>query len=414
MKSQWWSNKKLKKLQEKRLRSIIKFAYEEVHIFHNKCKEARVRPEDIKTVEELVKVPFTTKDEIQANFPHGVLAKHVDLNKCWHSRTSGSTGRPMTMVYDQKAEDFEKATALRPNLTCGQGLRDKWATITSPAHTGKLRWFQKLGFFRQDFLSLFDTPENQLRILRKLNPDVLDGYASSIFLVARELEKGYNERIHPKLIFPSAEMLTEQMRETIISAFDLNPLDQYGCVEVGRTAWECHEHTGYHMDIESVVMEFVREGEQVSYGERGEIVYTCLYNYAMPMIRYRIGDVGVPSDESCPCGRGLPLMKRLEGRKDAYIKTPSGRIFSPIIWTVLLRPYNLVQFKVIQEKVDKIRIKIIPSKIFNQQTVESIKKDINNVLGEEVRLIVEIVKEIPRDSSGKIRSVISKINIESF
>ena len=409
MKSQWKSNKELKILQEKRLRSVIKYSYEEIPLFHSKCKKVGVRPEEIKTVDDLAKIPLTTKAEIQANFPHGVVARNLDLSKCWKPRTSGSTGRPLTMVYDDIAEDFEKATALRPNLTCGQKPWSKWGVITSPDHIVEEKWFQKLGLFSIDFVSLFDTAEDQIRMLRKLDVDVLDGYASSIYLIARELIRKGEDDIHPKFIFTTAEMLTEKMRDIIDSAFGLNIFDQFGCVEFGRTAWECAEHIGYHMDMESVVMEFIRDGDHVSPNESGEIVYTGLYNYAMPLIRYRIGDVGVPSDEMCPCGRGLTLMKRLEGRNDAFIRTPSGRILSPIIWTILLRPFDLLQFKVTQHRIDLIKIQVIPLKKFMSDNISNVIKRVTDVLGEDIEVIIELVGEIPRESSGKIRSVVSLI-----
>jgi len=148
MKSQWKPYKELKELQEKKLRAIVRYAYQNIPLYHEKFKTAGTRPEEIKTIEDLTKLPFTTKSEIQANFPEKVIAPHVDLSKCWTPRTSGSTGKPLTIVYDEQAEDFEKATALRPNLSCGQGLLDKWIVITSPHHIkDKKRWFQRVGFF---------------------------------------------------------------------------------------------------------------------------------------------------------------------------------------------------------------------------------------------------------------------------
>jgi len=315
----------------------------------------------------------------------------------------------LIMVYDETAEAFEKAIHLRPNLTCGQKPWSKWGLITSPRHAAEARWFQKFGLFRMNFLSLFDTVENQIRMLRRLDVDILDGYASSIYLVAKELLNGEHYGIHPKLVYTTAEMLTEKMREVIHSAFDFNPLDQFGCVELGRTAWECTEHVGYHIDMDAVVMEFIHDGEIVNSNESGEIVYTGLYNYAMPLIRYRVGDVGVPSDEICPCGRRLPLMKCLEGRKDAFIKIPSGRIFSPIIWAILMKPYELNHFKVIQEKIDKINVLLVPSISFTEENLFMLNNDIKNVLGQEVEIDITLVEKISREKSGKIRSVVSKI-----
>jgi phenylacetate-CoA ligase len=202
------------------------------------------------------------------------------------------------------------------------------------------------------------------------------------------------------------------MRSYIDSVFTVEMYDQFGCVEMGRTAWECPEHSGYHIDMESIVMEFIKENEQVASGERGEIVYTNLYNYAMPLIRYRIGDIGTPTDEKCPCGRGLPLMKILEGRKDSFMQMSNGKIITPITWIILLMHYNIEQYKVIQETIDRIKIKIIPGGNFKQKDIEQIKRDSINILGDEVTIDIELVEEIPKEKSGKVKPIVSQLKID--
>lgn len=415
MRSQWWSYEELKELQDKKLRAIVKYAYETIPLYHEKLKNAGVRPEAIKTVEDLVKLPYTTKAEIHANFPDKVIAPQVDINKCWTPRTSGSTGIPLTVVYDEAAEDFEKATALRPNLCCGQGLFDKWIVLTSPHHIkDKKRWFQEFGLFNPISISMFSDFKEQISKIEQIKPDIIDGYSSAIYLLAQEVKKSHTD-INPRIVFGTAEFLTEEMRDVINSVFGVEIFDQFGGVEMGRTAWECPEHAGYHIDMDAVVMEFIKDGEQVASGERGEIVYTNLYNYTMPIIRYRIEDVGIPADEKCPCGRGLPLMKLVEGRKDSFIKTPNGRIYPQMTFWSIMRMFSesdkIINFKVIQEKIDVIKIQIVPGRGFTQETINQLKSDIKNVLGEEVHIEVEPVDEIPREA-GKVRSVVSKIKID--
>lgn len=415
MKRQWLNTHELEEIQRKMLRKIIKHAYDNVPLYHEKFRSAGIMPDDIKTVEDLNKIPITTKEEIQKNFPSNIIPKSVDLNKCRKTTTSGSTGIPLTIIYDEKADDYEKAIALRPNLTCGQGIRDKWAVITSPKHIKNRKWFQKFGVFNPDYLSVFDNPKKQISILEKLNPVVLDGYASSIYLLAQEMKDSGNDKINPKLIYTTAEILEKNVRKYINSVFGVEVLDQFGCVELARTAWECHEHAGYHMDIDSVIMEFVSDNEHVSPGERGDILYTGLYNYSMPFIRYSIGDVGVPSDEKCPCGRGLPLMKLVEGRKDAYMQLPSGRILPPIVWPVITEKIQgIAHCKIIQEKRDVIKVQIVKGKYFLEDIPDRIKKDILNALGETLHIEIEILDKIPRDNTGKFRPVVSKVKISEI
>jgi len=412
MKQQWLKTSELEEIQRKMLRGIIKHAYENVPFYHSKFDSVGVKPDDIKTVEDLSKIPITTKQELRDNFSSGIIAKGVNINKCDVSKTSGSTGIPLTVYYSEKDDDYEKAIALRPNLSCGQKIRDKWAVITSPDHIAFKKWFQKFRVFAPEYVSLFAGVNEQISILENFQPDVLDGYPSSIYLLAKGIKEMGNDKIHPKIIFTTAELLTDDMRKYVESVFGVKVYDQFGCVELARTAWECPEHCGYHIDMDAVVMEFLRDGEAVTPGERGEIVYTGLYQHAMPFIRYAVGDIGIPSDEKCPCGRGLPMMKLVEGRTDAFVQVPDGRVFSPIIWTILLRPFlEISQFKVIQEKKNLIKVQIVKGKGFMEKTIDRVKRDIKNVLGEDMHIEVEFVDEIPREA-GKVRSVVSKIKID--
>ncbi|MBP1910656.1 phenylacetate--CoA ligase family protein [Methanolobus bombayensis] len=412
MKQQWLTPSEIQEIQNKKIRNIIKHAYTNIPFYRQKFKAAGISPDDIRTVDDLIKVPITTKEELKTNFPDNIVAKGVDLNKCWLPHTSGSTGIPLTIAYGQNDEDYQKAVALRPNLSCGQKIRDKWAVFTSPSHIVQKKWFQKLNIFAPQFISLFDEVDSQINSLESINPNIVDGYSSSIYLLARRLKETENENINPNIIFTTSELLTDNIRNYIESFFDLKVFDQFGCVELGRTAWECNEHCGYHIDADSIVMEFLNDGEQVSAGETGNIVYTGLYNYSMPLIRYSVGDVGIPSDETCNCGRGLPMMKVIEGRADAYMQVPDGRVFSPITWTILMRDIPGVgQYKAIQEKKDLIKVVLVKSDEFSDDTVNQVIANVKNTMGHDITVLVSIVDEIPREKSGKLKSAISHVNI---
>jgi len=412
-KNQWLKTSELEELQAKKLRAIVKHAYDNTEFYHRKFKDAGIRPEDIKRVEDLEKVPFTTKEELREHSTGSILAKGVDLKKCLVTETSGSTGIPTKVVYDEAANDFSKAVNLRSHLENGLRIRSRWVVFGDPHHFQKQKWFQKLRIFSPMWVSYIDTVDEQMSRLCKFKPDVLGGYPSSIRLLAKAIEEHGIEDIKPKTVFGTAELLDNETRKYINSVFDVEMVDHFGCVELNRTAWECGEHVGYHIDIDAVVMEFIRDEEIVSAGERGEIVYTGLYNYAMPLIRYRVGDIGIPSDEVCPCGRGLPLMKIVEGRTDSFMQAPNGRIVPPLIWANTMRHIPGVgQFKAIQERKDLIRILLVKTDEFTQRTIDQIEADIKDVMGEDMNVETEIVEEIPKDKSGKVRAAVSKVKIE--
>jgi phenylacetate-CoA ligase len=413
-KNQWLKPSELEELQNKKLRSMVKHAYENTEFYHNKFKKAGIHPDDIRTLNDLKRIPFTTKEELRQQKLESRVSKGLNLSQCLVTETSGSTGIPLKIVYDEAADDFSKAVNLRSHIENGLKLRSKWAVFGDPHHYQKPRWFQKLRIYNAVQISVFESIDKQIEMLTKFKPEVLDGYTSSIRLLAEAVKKNGIQDINPGVVFGTSELLDPETRKYINSVFNVEMIDHFGCVELNRTAWECSEHAGYHIDADAVIMEFIENGENVSSGERGEIVYTGLYNYAMPLIRYRIGDIGIPSDESCPCGRGLPLMKLIEGRSDSFMQVPDGRIFSPIIWTLIIRKIpGIGQLKAIQEKIDLIRVLVVKSPEFSQSTILQIEHDIKEVMGQEINVEVEIVDEIPKDKSGKVRAAVSKVSINS-
>lgn len=408
----WQKTEDLLKLQEKKLRAIVKHAYENVEFYHRKFNSSNLKPSDIKTVQDLKKIPITTKQEVQENYPNGIVARGVDFRKCKKYRTSGSTGKPLSVILDANAEDYRAALFGRPFLECGLKLRDKMVEIVDQRHIKrKKEWYQHLGLLRRFYVSAAQSVEEQLPLMIAYRPNAIFGYSSWLYLLAKAIDE-MGLSLSPKLMFSTAEILTQEQRRYLETCFKVDVFDFYGCVEVERVAWECTEHNGYHLDIDSVVTEFVKANEEVSSGERGKILLTCLYNYAMPLIRYDIEDLGVPSDEKCTCGRGLPLMKCVEGRADDMVIALDGKVFVPENFAQMMRNIpGIGQYRVIQEKKDMIVVQIVKGKGFTLKTTELITEEFRQILGSEVQVKPIVVDNIKRDSCGKLRAVLSKIKI---
>ena len=411
-KNQWLKRSELQKLQRKKLGAIIKHAYSNIEFYNRRFKAAGVKPDDIRTVEDLSKIPVTTKSDIRDSFRTGViLDKNVDLSRCHLVKTSGTSGEPLTIVYDEKADDFEKAVAVRSFMEIGVRFRDKNAVITSPRHASEKLWFQQLGFWSPIYLSVFDSPEQHLSILENVKPDAIGAPSYSLMLLAKAIQERGTRRIHPRVVYGSSEPLSGRVRRFIDSTFGLEMFDLFGCVEVGRTSWECEEHIGYHMDVDAVVMEVVDDnGEQVAPGEQGRILYTSLYNYAMPLIRYDVHDMCTLTDDSCPCGRGLPLMKDIVGRTDDLIVAPDGRILPPGVWSIIMRAIpGILQYRIVQETTRKLVVELIGDSDLSPSTPVQVQDELEKILGEDSEVEVKLVEEIPKDKAGKLRSIISKV-----
>ena len=168
-----------------------------------------------------------------------------------------------------------------------------------------------------------------------------------------------------------------------------------------------------HINANHVYVECLKEdGEPAAPGERGELIITDLDNYGMPFIRYRIGDIGVPSDRKCNCGRGLPIMEKVEGRTFDIIVGTNGRHFDGHFFSILLRTAvdGIKQFQVVQESKNEINIKIVVDEVFKTEYIDVLTTKIHEYCGEDMDVNFEIVDEIPLAKSGKFRFIISKVS----
>ena len=424
----YWKQEKLADYQNKRLRSIIKYAYDYVPFYHQKFKELGIKPYEIKTTQDLNKLPIIKKDEIRLNVEK-MISQAFDKNDLKMLSTSGSTGKPLFLFVSKSESEFRKAKHLRANMSCGQRPWDRWVTITAPHHFAEATKLQEmLGLFAPTPISVFEDMTKQITLLDKIKPDVLDGYSSSLFLIAKQIESGESNRIKPRIIFGGAELLDAYSQKYVETVLNAPFYDQYSSVELERMAWQCSERRGYHIDADAVILQFVDSGgEEVSNGESGEIICTSLFNYAMPFIRYAISDVGIQSDELCTCGRSLPLMKVVEGRKDSLLVLSNGHIMTPRAFTIAMNMFKFYtyidQFRVIQRRTDhfEFHIKMRDITHANRRPDESLVERelvahfsrIFRLNRDEMKFDVKFVEAIPLDKSGKLMTVVSALTPHS-
>ena len=399
-------------------------AYENVHFYNKLFKQNNIRPEDIKKIEDINKIPIVRKKVLRTISSNELVSTNYHIQTLKEHRTSGSTGEPWKYYINNVEDEWRKSIYMRANIMCGQKIRDDWVVVTSPHHFGDTTNLQKImGIFAQKYVSVFDEVKKQIKMISNYRPDVLDGYSGSLYLLAKEVQHSVIKSIRPRIIFGSADFIDSSSKRLIEKAFEAPFYDQFGCGEVDRTAWQCKERDKYHIDVDSVIMQFVDEnGDEVSPGETGEIVYTSLFNYAQPFIRYAINDLGEPSADECSCDIKLPLMSVVEGRKDAYIVLPGGRLLSPMGFWSIMRTYNysdlIDKFQVIQQSENKINIflKEAPHKI-DVDIKETLISHVNtnlNINNMPIELEVYLVDDIPLDKSGKLRSVISHVSKEGL
>ena len=408
--NQYRKRDELLKIREKNLRSILDHAFYNVQSDNSKFKLKGIKPNEIKKIEDLTKIPMTTKQEIKNGMqknPRYVLDRNSNLNKCRISYTSGTTGMPLKIYKSKKDLYYNWARQAFVFFECGVKLRDKIIRILLPK-IRKEYWLQKFGILRIEDISIKQPVQDIINKLSKSKFDALQSYPSIYLLLAEYIR---NHEISPRIIFSTAETLGEKSRRKIKSVFNTELFELYGTYEFGRIAFECEQHCGMHIISDHYIIEVLRDGEQVSLGEKGEIVITGLHNYTMPFIRYRIGDIGILSDACvCGCGRNYPLIKGIEGRIDDFLELPSGRIISPMNVTISGHIEGVAEYQIIQKRRDKFLVKLVKGNGFSNNTIPKIEEIIKTgCLNEEVDVEVKVVDRIERGKTGKLKKVISYV-----
>ena len=415
-----WSKEKLRKYQDKRLRQVVRYADRFVPFYHEKFKAAGVDASEIRGVGDLAKLPVIKKAEFKSQDLRRIVSSEYSLDELKKVRTSGSTGTPFQVHINSHEDAWRKAIYMRANIYCGQKPFDRWVVFTSPTHFGDTTGIQrKIGFFAQNCISLFEPTDSKIRQVEAARPDILDGYSGSLFLLAREFKRKGLKTISPKLMFGNAEFIDEDSRRFMEGVFGAPYCDQFGCAEMDRTAWQCLERKGYHLDVDSVVTEFIGEdGEPVSSGERGEVTYTSLFNLSMPFIRYAIGDIGVPSDEACSCGISLPMMEVVEGRQDSFLTLPDERVLSPMVFNFAVSRFryydDIEQYQIRQKKTNFFEVKLKMQRFsVDPETMRSeFKNHLKSFLAlseYDMEFDISFVEEIPLSKTGKLMSVWSDL-----
>lgn len=309
LKQQWLEREKLKKLQEIKLRKIVCYAYKHVPFYHNILRLKKIRPNNIRNLSDLKKLPITKKDEILKNFKSFIsddIKKNIAIRT-----TSGTTGHPLTIFSDKRCEDYWESLFARALFNEGYRPWEKIAYISSELPNKKI--YNYFGFTRKSFISRKLPEMVQLKkIKREKTKVIISSVYDALRLSSKVIEVSFS--LNPKLVVVGAEVLTGKSREKIEDAFNTNVYEWYGSTEFPYIAWECKNHS-LHVNDDCIVVELLKGNEDVSSGEKGKVVITSLENYAMPLIRYEIGDTATPIYERCSCGRNLSLVKHIRRQK---------------------------------------------------------------------------------------------------
>lgn len=418
----FYPKEQLETLQFERLKKLLS-QFQDTAFYGEVLRKAGLTPREISRIENsrevLLRLPIITKDVIHEN-------KEQMLNKNAHGvvvdSSGGSTGSPLNFYHDETWLINMAATTLINDIMQGWYFFHPHVKLWgSPKDARELdsiiaRVLDTIR--RRRFYDSFNMSIERLwkyhADMEKFKPEVIFSYASSIHIFADFLENhGINPGYPTRSIICTAECLDDRMREKIQKVFKVPVYDRYGSREVGCIGGECKGHKGLHLHTYDHVLECIDpQTKRPVKEEPGELIVTDLNNYAFPFIRYRIGDWGILSDEECTCGRNGPILKKVLGRSSDTITTKTGRMVHGEYFTHAFYGVEGVgQFQFIQEDLHNYRLLVVKKENYREDSTRSIARKIRNVIGEDCRLEIHFVDQIPVADSGKHRFTISKVPI---
>ena len=394
--------------QNHRLRRLIHHAYESVPYYRQLFDRHGVRPGQIRTIEDLALVPITSRKELQDLPVADIVARGVDPARLIPSRSSGSSGRPLTVRRSWLEERLHNAYRWRALRSYGLGPTDLHAYVmlarAQSDEDNRIlhRIAQAVGLGRYIVVSCFQSPGDIVTELRKIRPDVVSGYASALAYLAQQVDPVELRSLRLRFVGTGGEVLTPRMRKSIEQGFGAPVYDTYASIEFNILAWQCRQTGDLHTCDDGVVMEILDGTRAVMEGEEGEVVGTDLHAYAMPMIRYRLGDVVTRGSLACPCGQPFSTIRSVQGRTIDYFHLPDGRVMHPYELGMTHYPW-IRAFQVTQERLDRIVMRIVPGSVQSTQEIALLKQSVATKVGPNLELEIEVAAAIPVDPSGKFR-----------
>lgn len=415
--SQWLSREEIEKYQIARLKNLLDHAYESVPFYRKRYDEHGVSPKDIKDLRDLSKLPLLTREDVR-NAGSSLVSSRVAKSDLVHGHTSGTTGSPLDFYWDKNTCVYTNAVDWRQKFWGGVSYGDPIAlflgrTIVATSKATPPFW-QLDRLHNMLWCSSFHLAEQYLpAIFNKLfafNPVAIEGYPSTIYILARYL-KAKNQFFPVKAIFTSSETLLPLQRSLIEERFVAPVFDFLGMAERVIFATQCDQQHSYHLNFEYAVNEVVDgNGDVVDNGQDGYLVGTSLVNYAMPFIRYLSNDISSINYDNCACGRMMPQLNAVTTKDEDIVVTPSGKLVSSSVLTHPFKPMDAVfESQIVQEQLDLLKIRIVRRVSYTDEDSQKLIQALKERVGNEMRIELEFVDAIARTKAGKLRWVISKV-----
>jgi phenylacetate-CoA ligase len=400
----------LKAFQDARLRQLVVHAYENVPYYRKLFDRQRLHPRHIRGTVDLDLIPITTRDDLLARPPMDLIARGTDPASLIPIRGDSSSERPFIVRRSWLEQSYSALFRARAYASFGLGLRGRIAEVGLPRpaeyqnHKLVSRTIESVGFHPSLILDGRQAPASTVDHLEAFQPDMLIGFPGMLCVLANYLEEERRLSIRPRIVVTAGEILTPLARERLTEVFGVEPLQVYTSHEVQLLGWECRATNAIHVCDDGAIVEVLRDDRPVGPDEQGEVVTTNLSAYAMPLIRYRLGDMVTRGPQHCHCGQPFSTISTIQGPANDCFKLADGRVIYP---TQILEcfPPNLHewvrQYQLVQARPDCVILRIVAGGKLSPEVSSRMAKAVAPLLGPGIEFQVTPVADIPLDSNGK-------------
>ena len=412
LRTQWATDKVLGQVQLRKLRRLVCHAQQYVPYYRRLFEQAGFHPDQVKKLSDLRRIPLSDKTTFSPTSRDDLMASNVSPRRLVPLSTAGSTGQPLNFCVSRAEKYLRVVTEWRALGAHGVRLTDKVLQFRNTRHVYRDRfWFQRFGLMRRVFVHFGEPIERKIEIIEREQPTLLQGYPSVLLDIMTHLPEDRRRRLPLRYLVSCGEVLDNHARRLLEEAFQLPVVNHYGAMEFGYMAWQCPEFGSLHLNEDLFVFEIVRDGEPVGEGEEGEIVVTSLDQFAMPFIRYRLGDRCRLVGRHCPCGRGLTTIEVLMGRTTDRILRRDGSEVNPHLFHLLYHEVRgLFQYQIIQETTERFCIRFVPLPNVEVKPLHRrFQEKIDEIMGHPVEIRFEQIERFTPDETGKLKLVQSRI-----
>jgi len=424
--SQWWNEEQIRAHQWKQLRRSLDHAYRTVPFYHERFDSAGLKVADLEDPDAWRRLPVLVRRELQAG-GEALVSTAIPRD---HGRTSvrvtgGSTGEPVRVLGTAITGFAWRVFTLRDHLWHHRDFRGKLAVVRfmeqeaarPPAGALTNNWgtsTRNIATGPCAILTIHSTTQEQAEWLARHDPEYFLSYPSAIVALARYCEKHAIKLPKLREVRTFGEVVEPQVREICRDVWGVRVVDAYSSEEFGYLALQCPEHEHYHVQSENVLLEVLDDqGQPCQPGDVGRVFVTSLNNFAMPLLRYDIGDYAEVG-EPCPCGRGLTVLKRVLGRQRNMFTLPTGETRWPMIdardiAAVFNEVPPITKFQLVQKSLDELEARLVVVRPLTSDEETTLASYVQQGLGYAFRLHFNYVDDIPRSPRGKFEEFRSEV-----